>query len=164
MGMSKEVSTAVAWPPTARPKLAREVFLIRTGSPPETRDTWERALIEQARRLDPTEPLPNAPIILRDNLQYNHPYRLSYTAAQIVAWCDGQRTVADLEQKTIEYLHWAPEQAHQAVQDVLNFLTQQGMLEGIRRRLQLLLYVVNPLRIARALEYYVGYHMFHKYH
>jgi hypothetical protein len=157
------VGVAGAWPSTARPKLAREVFLIRSGPPPQTKDTWERALIEQARRLDRTEPLPNVPIILRDNLQYDRPHRLNYTAAQIVAWCDGRCTVADLEQKAIEHLHWTPEQAQQGVRNALDFLKQQGMLEGVRRRLQWCLYVVNPLRLARIVEYYVGYHVFHKY-
>ena len=166
MAISQKIppfSPASDWPRTARPKLAREVFLLRAAPPPQTIDTWERALIEEARRLDPDEPLPVGAVILRDNLQYNRPLRLNRTAAQIVAWCNGQWTVAELEQKVAEWLSWTPEQARQVVQQVLDFLAQRGMLEDARRRVRRWTFFLNPVRLVRALEYIVGYHLFHKY-
>ncbi len=152
------------WSSAARPKLAREVFLLRREPTTDTIDTWERALIEKARRLPIDQHLPVGKVNLRDNLQYDRFYQLNHSSAQIVAWCNGQRTVLELEQAAAEKFGWTPEQARQAVKEVLTFLTEKGMLEGPRRSLRRLAFVLNPFRVARVLEYIVGYHLFHKYH
>ena len=105
----------------------------------------------------------HAAVTLRDGLEYDRPFRHNRASAQIVAWCNEERTVVELEQAAAEQLGWTPEQAHQAVENVLNFLAQHGMLETRRRRLRRWAFGLNPVRLVRVLEYIVGYHVFHKY-
>lgn len=151
------------WSPTSKPRLARGVNILIDEPAPPTKDTWELALIEKTRRLDLNQPIPETNVVLRDDMNYDRPFRLNYTAAQTIAWLNGERTVAEVEQRIVDTFGGTPEQAQQTLQQVLGFLTSNHMLDSWKRRLRYSTFFINPIRLFRGIKYVVGYHAFHKY-
>lgn len=146
-----------------RPCLGKSVVLIpKVSLSLEVEDTWARALVEQARRVPLGSRLAPGRYLLRDSLKYDQCFELDHTAAQVIALCDGTRSVPELTKAVAHLLDIPYEEAADGVRNVLSFLSARALLEDTQRFRRKLRVWGNPFRLWRALRYVAAYRIWGK--